>query len=77
MENKSIAANTFTMKLNAFGWKAWEFGKMILESPLTYLIAAGYIGSKISDKIMANGYSATARIGITEFSLQKKPEQIS
>lgn len=77
MENTTVTTSAFRRKLKVFGYKAKRVGRTILESPLFYLVTAGFIGWKISDNVMEHDYSATAKIGPTEFSLTKNPTQNS
>ena len=77
MENTSVTNCTFRTKLYMFGYKAKRIGKRIIDSPITRLAVAGLIGWKISDNVMEHDYSATAKFGHAEFSLNKNPTQKS
>lgn len=75
MENKAVTTNTWRSKLFLVGYKLKKIGKAILESPITYVAVAGFVGHKISDNVMEHDYSATAKIGHAEFTLTKNPQK--
>ena len=77
MESTTITTNTHHSWLKAFGSWLVEHTINLLKSPTTYLAVAGIIGATVSNNVMEHGYSATAKIGNTEFTLTKNQTQES